>query len=463
MAIFIPRNSNEIIREMLGKLLNRTELSDISTSSTVYHIIQSVALELANMETRFLNIRNGYSLENAVGADLDARVAELPPGQVFRKRSSYAGGAVLTITRDNSIGDLIIPAGSIVSNSSTNVNYITSEEQTIPDGATTLENIFIIAQQPGTSGNCDIGKIDTIVDLPDTVIAVSNSAALTTGQNGETDSSLRARALRYVKSLGKCQKSALEFVGTSFISAEGQAAKFAKVWEDPNQLGYSELIVDDGAGFENQITNGTPVSGTVSTNGQLYLYHEFPAISSLLPGINFNITRAGDLVPLSSSQYTSIPERGIIFFNEGVLQAGDSWTIDNYSVYKGFIAGLQNEVEGSTNNSVFTLPGYRAAGTRVVVSPPVKNNLSFTVRITPNPSLNLKTVRNLIKQVVVNYVNNLDIGEPLIISKLTQVCQNTNLLVNVSIEDNDGGTLVDIYPNSTKTVLRTTENTITVL
>ena len=463
MAIFIPRNSNEIIREMLGKLLNRTDISDISTSSTLYHIIQSVGLELANMETRLLNIRNGYSLENAVGAELDARVAELPPGQVFRKRSSYAGGSVLTITRNTDVDNLIIPAGSIISNSSSNVNYIITEEQTIPDGDTSISNVFIICQQPGTSGNCDINQIDTIVDMPDTVISVSNSAALTTGQNSETDSSLRARALRFVKSLGKCQKSALEFIGTSFISAEGQSAKFARIWEDPNQLGYSELIVDDGAGFENQISPGTPVTGTVSANNQLYLYHEFPAVSTLIPGINFSITRDGNLLTLSSSQYKSIPERGIIFFSEGVLEAGDTWSIDNYSVYKGFISGLQNEVEGSTNNSVFTLPGYRAAGTRVVVSPPIKNNLSFTVRITPNASLNLKTVRNLIKQVVVNYVNNLDIGEPLIISKLTQVCQNTNLIVNISIEDNDGGALVDIYPNSTKTVLRTTENTITVL
>jgi hypothetical protein len=463
MAIFIPRNANEILREMLGKLLNRTELSDISTSSTLYHIIQSVALEIANTETRLLNIRNGYSLENAIGADLDARVAELPPGQVFRKRSAYAGGAVLTITRNNSTGDLIIPAGSIVSNSNTNINYIIPEEQTIPSGSTSISNVFVICAQPGTSGNIDIGQINTIVDMPEDVVTVSNTAAITTGQNAETDSSLRTRALRFVKSLGKCQKSSLEFLGTSFISQQGQSARFARIWEDPTQLGYSELIVDDGAGFENQATTGPIISGTITANSQLYLYHEFPATEPLVSGVNFSIIRGGTEIVLGNTQYKSIPERGIIYVEEGVLQTGDTWSINNYQVYKGFMAELQNEIEGSTNTSVFTLPGYRAAGTRVRVQPPTKQDLTFTVKLTPIASVNVKNIRNTLKQVIVNYVNSLDIGEPLIITKLTQVCQNTGLLINISIEDNDGGAFPDVYPSSNKTVLRTTENQITII
>ena len=463
MAIFIPRNANEILREMLGKLLNRTELSDISTSSTLYHIIQSVALEIANTETRLLNIRNGYSLENAIGADLDARVAELPPGQVFRKRSAYAGGAVLTITRNNSTGDLIIPAGSIVSNSNTNINYIIPEEQTIPNGSTSISNVFVICAQPGTSGNIDIGQINTIVDMPEDVVTVSNTAAITTGQNAETDSSLRTRALRFVKSLGKCQKSSLEFLGTSFISQQGQSARFARIWEDPTQLGYSELIVDDGAGFENQATTGPIISGTITANSQLYLYHEFPATEPLVSGVNFSIIRGGTEIVLGNTQYKSIPERGIIYVEEGVLQTGDTWSINNYQVYKGFMAELQNEIEGSTNTSVFTLPGYRAAGTRVRVQPPTKQDLTFTVKLTPIASVNVKNIRNTLKQVIVNYVNSLDIGEPLIITKLTQVCQNTGLLINISIEDNDGGAFPDVYPSSNKTVLRTTENQITII
>ena len=463
MAIFIPRNENEILREMLGKLLNRTELSDISTSSTLYHIIQSIALEVANIETRLLNIRNGYSLENAVGADLDARVAELPPGQVFRKRSSYAGGAVLTITRNTAVGELVIPAGSLVSNSASNINYIIPEEQTIPNGSTSISNVFIISAQPGTAGNVDIGQITNIVDMPTDVITVSNTAAITTGQNAETDSSLRSRALRFVKSLGKCQKSSLEFLGTSFIAQQGQSARFARLWEDPIQLGYSELIVDDGAGFENQASTGETILGTISADNQLYLYHEFPATEPLVCGTHFSIIRGGNEIFLGSTQYKSIPERGIIYFEEGVLQAGDEWSVNNYQVYKGFMAELQSEIEGSTNTSVFTLPGYRAAGTRIRVQPPSKQDLTFTVKLTPIASVNIKNIRNVLKQVIVNYINSLDIGEPLIITKLTQVCQNTGLIVNISIEDNDGGAFPDVYPSSTKTVLRTTDNQITII
>jgi len=126
------------------------------------------------------------------------------------------------------------------------------------------------------------------------------------------------------------------------------------------------------------------------------------------------------------------------------------------------MAELQQEIEGTTNTSVFTLPGYRAAGTRIRVQPPSKQDLTFTVRLTPIASVNIKNIRNVLKQVIVNYINSLDIGEPLIITKLTQVCQNTGLIVNILIEDNDGGAFPDVYPASNKAVLRTTDTQITI-
>jgi len=461
MAIFEPRNSQQILRSLLGRVLNRTDLSDINVGSTLYTLMQTVAIEMANVETRLNNIRNGYSIQTASGAELDARVAELPPGTIFRKKAGYAGGAVLTINRTDTSAELIIPAGAIVQNDNTGIQYVTIEQLTLPIGTSQLQNVFIIANTPGTVGNADAGQITTNITMTgiDTVI---NEMSITSGVNEESDGALRARALKFVKSLGKCQRNSLEYLGESFVSSNGQTVKFARVYEDTFKPGYCELIVDDGAGMLNQDVAGTTTSGTVGVNGQLYIFHESPATHELIAGENFIITRGGNELVLNSTQYRSIPERGLIYFNEGVLQAGDTWQVNDYRVFKGYIADLQEEIEGVNNISQLAIPGYRAAGTRVKVDIPVVEELSFKIQLSVKPGLIVKSVRNVIRTVISNYINNLPIGEPLIVTRLIQVIQNTNLVITCSITDNNGDILTDTYPNSLKSVLRTKENLITV-
>lgn len=461
MTIFQPRNSQQILRGLLGRVLNRTELSDVNVGSTLYTLMQTVAIELANVETRLNNIRNGYSIQSASGAELDARCAELPPGTIFRKKAGYAGGAVLTINRDDSSAQLIIPAGSVVQSSISGVEYTTVEQITMAIGVATLENQFIVAKIAGTTGNADVGDIVNIIKM-DGVTSVTNTGAITSGVNEETDGALRSRALKFVKSLGKCQRNSLEYLGESFVSESGQTAKFSRIYEDINIPGYCQLIVDDGQGFTNQDTVGTTSSGIVGNNGQLYIWHESPATEELKCGTNFTILRDGDAIILDQSQYKSIPERGLIYFNEGVLQTGDEWSVNNYRIYKGFIADLQNEIEGYNNIGQLAIPGYRAAGTRVKVDIPTLQNISFKIELSVNPGLNINNVRNAIKTIVVNYINNLPIGEPLIVTKLIQTIQNSDIVISCKILDNNNALLTDTYPNTLKTVLRTNNNLITV-
>ena len=99
MAIFVPRNPQQVLREMLGKVVNRTELSDVQVGSSLFTLLNAMAHEVANTEARMFNLRASFALENAEGEDLDARVSELPPIGISRKKSSNASGSVLKITR----------------------------------------------------------------------------------------------------------------------------------------------------------------------------------------------------------------------------------------------------------------------------------------------------------------------------------------------------------------------------
>ncbi len=461
MAVFTPRNSSEILRELLGKLLNRTELSDISAGSTVFSLMNSVAVELANVETRLNNIRNGYSLQTAVGTELDARCAELPPGTIFRKKASFAGGSVLSVSREDATEELIIPAGSLIQNATSSALYQIPQQVILAVGETQKDDIYIIANSAGSASNAEIGQITTNINI-EGIDSLTNSKSLTTGLDEESDGFLRARALKYVKSLGKSTKDALEYLGESFISNDGQAAKFSRIYEDLKQPAYTELILDDGNGLINQETTANTASGDVYSTSQRLIYHERPATEPILPGQLAISDINGNTKIVTTNDYVSIPERGIIFFNQGFLEPGDTWSINNYKIYKGLIADLQEEIEGNNNITQLANPGYRAAGTRVRVLPPVVETLTFTVQITPNSGLNLNNTKNSIRNLIVAYVNNLPIGEPLIISKLNQILQNSGLILTCIIQDNDGGALADIYPAELKNVLRTNNNLITV-
>jgi len=457
MAVFSPRTSEQILREMLGKLINRTDLSDINVGSSIYTILQAVALEIGNLESRLNNIRNGYSLFTATGAELDARCQELPPGTIFRKKESNAGGAVLTINRatTDTANNLIIPAGSTVRSSKNGLIYFTNTSVTIPSGQSSIENVFIVCSTPGTAGNAEINTIDQIENMPNAVISVNNTGIIDNGIDSESDAFLRARAIKYVKSLGKCQKTALEYLGQTYQSSTGQTAKFAALNEDPTTPGLSQLIVDDGGGMVNQSTVGETTNGTIGKNNQIYLWHQRPAVSPITPDQIEIFGPDDELKTITANDYISIPERGLIYFkNPGILEEGDTWSIKNYNVYQGYIAELQAEIEGTNNRSGFTHAGYRAAGTRVIVSPPVLDLINIKLSISVRPGVSVKNAQNTIKNTLFNYINNLNIGQPLIATRLVQVIQNTGLVVDCSVYNEAQQPFVIINPSTSKSVIR---------
>ena len=457
MAVFSPRTSEQILREMLGKLINRTDLSDINVGSSIYTILQSVALELGNLESRLNNIRNGYSLFSATGAELDARCAELPPGTIFRKKESNAGAAVLTISRaaTDTANNLIIPAGSQVRSSKNGLIYFTNSLVTIPAGQSSIENVFIICTTPGTAGNADINTIDQIENMPNAVISVNNTGVIDNGIDNESDAFLRARALKYVKSLGKCQKTALEYLAQSYTSGNGQSIKFSLLYEDPITPGYSQLIVDDGAGMVNQSVLGDTTTGTVGRNSQIFFWHQRPATAPITPEQITIRDVSNNIKPITANDYISIPERGLIYFkNPDILEEGDTWTIQGYNVYQGYISDLQAEIEGTNNRSGFALAGYRAAGTRVQVVPPVLDLVNIKLNISVKSGVSVKSAQSTIKNTLFNYINNLNIGQPLIAIRLIQVIQNTGLVVDCNVYNEAQQLFQIINPSTQKSVIR---------
>ena len=298
--------------------------------------------------------------------------------------------------------------------------------------------------------------------MPDTVIEVTNTSQINNGLDREDDASLRNRAMRYINSIGRVSKSALEFLGTSFRSTDNVSFKFAKVFEDPEHPGLAELVVDDGTGLRQPPSEVVAdVSYTISGNGSRFITHQRPAIAPLRES-QIRITRNNVEEAVVPSDYVSIPERGIVFFKEGVLQDGDRVTIRNIRVYRGLMAELQNEIEGNVNNGAI-LTGFRAAGCRVRVVPPLITEFGVDVRIIIRPDQNSEPMKQQIKEAIVDYINRLDIGEECRPSALTTHLMTTQPVLSVSLfKPNTDNALETHYPQSAKHVLRANEGDINV-
>ena len=214
---FTARAPLVILRDLIGMTVGRTSLDDVAEGSVLYTILAAIAQEIANEERYIEKVRNAYFFEGAVGPLLDERVAELPPVGVTRITATPSAGSVLKITRTDTVNALLIPAGSTVGDAEGRV-WRTTNDATIPPGDAEIEGVHIVSTDIGEATNVTTGAIITPIDMPDTVIGITNTGPLINGQDQETDESLRQRARLYLASLARCTPSALRYAALSSVT-----------------------------------------------------------------------------------------------------------------------------------------------------------------------------------------------------------------------------------------------------
>lgn len=453
---YLPRNTTEIVRSLRAGIIGRTKVNDLNRGSALSLILSSFAEEIASIERRLFIFKESFSMNGAIGSDLDARVAQLPPVGISRITNTNASGAALRIERDptDTSEVLVIPAGSTVSRRD-GVEYRTTVEQVMGVGVSTLRNVPIVSLEPGKAGNASVGSITTASGMPSGIISVTNELALTNGTDRETDEQLRNRALTYLKSLSRCSPSSIEYLGTSFIGSNGERLTYARIYEDPALPGYAELVVDDGSGLISSAISkpGAAVTSVVTTGGQASVYHEAPATTPIAASM-VSVSRAGSAVSISQDSFDSVPERGVLYFKPGVVQAGDVVSISGYRVYTGIISELQQEIEGDPSD-FNRLTGFRAAGTRLAVKPVVPEFLQLDMALTAVSATDYPVVEQRVLTAISGYVNALSPGETLYISRLVELCVSVSGVRDVRFFKAGTTDAADnISPSSARGVLR---------
>ena len=429
---FEPRLKDEILQDLMSSVIQRSNLSDTNQGSAVLSILGAFADELEGIEYRLKRIRDSFTLRGATGSDLDERVSDLPGGSVTRLEASAASGACLKIKRkvDPNTGvapvtPLVVPAGSTYSRTDVpGIMYVQSADVTI--AANQLEYpvgnqpyINVVANVFGSPGNCDSGSINVVKTAPDDIESVTQLIALSSGLDRETDDSLKYRAIAFISGLARCNKKAIEAMVRGYTSADGIQVRDVGIYEDINFPGLTYVTVDDGTGFQGFIKDGKEVAGTVPTGSSapVTLFHEMPATAPIGSN-NFLIKKVGEPVysfaplnPDGSPRWISIPERGILYPDATLLSPGDDWIIAGYTVYTGPIAEIQAKIEGDPGDFTAS-PGYRAAGTRVIVKAAHATYLAtMTVNIGLEVGFSFTEVAQALKEEIVEWFKTLSPGE----------------------------------------------------
>lgn len=259
------RRRDEIFRDIINAVVARTDLSDVTDTSTVKHTAGAVARQIAEVYFQFTRLAALFDFNEASGVDLDERSKEIFGGTRPRLGARRAVGK-LTFSRSTATPAAVsVATGSAGKDSEENI--VESVEVTTILASATSAVAAARARDPGAAGNVESGAL-VWVGKPVGVDTIEVSQAFTGGRDRETDDEFRARLLALVGSLSRCTPQALEFGVLDAIDPDGsgRSIQYAHVYEDSAAPGTAEVFIDDGAGT---VETSEEVEGVESSSGTL--------------------------------------------------------------------------------------------------------------------------------------------------------------------------------------------------
>lgn len=362
----------------------------------------------------------------------------------------YATGAVVldttgdvpdtdtAITADYTplLGAVTIPAGTVVTQQTSDQDYATSASTSIAAGATESPSVAIVAVVAGTAGNTDAETIKGFSPITG-VETFLNDTACTGGQDEETDAQFRDRIKAYLRSLPRGTPDALKFavLGVavdgygSIVAAEvveGVSSERGQVW----------IYVDDGNGTI-EVTDdnaGSPETLVTATGGELRLFTDHKPVKEggsvaatftwtpIATGVPGTLIEGDDYyLNYATGQLTLRPGGSAGILTTG-LSVGDTVT-GEYEWYTGLIAEAQKVVDGDPTDRT-NYPGYRAAGTQVFVIAPTVYQQLIVASVTVEDGYDVASVLEKASAAINRYINGLGINGDVVFSELVHQVQS---------------------------------------
>lgn len=339
----------QILAQMIAKVVTRTNLSDIADTSAWKHVLAASARQDDEQYYQMALLLQLFSIDSATGDDLDERAKDIQPAVITRIAASKATGNVV-FSRAGTSGTVTIPIGTRIKTES-GVLFVTTTTGTItPYSAEQISghglgrdsnSVSAIAVNPGKDGNASANTIQKFVSKPAGVDEVTNPTAFSKGLDKESDDAFRKRIKDFVSGLARCTVQAMEagLIGQQDPDTT-TTILFAKVIEDQINRGDVTVYVDDGTGTAEAIVDAaTTIAATYTWNGtttvttgdtsevsagewiRLDSDGQWFEIDSIVPNTSITVLNPGsDTIPTGATQSSKATD----IITEGLSPGGEA-------------------------------------------------------------------------------------------------------------------------------------------
>lgn len=409
---YTPELPPEIRRRWVTRFVGLSKLRDLAEGDDFGTFFGVMADELSSHQQLLKEFIDGHFLD-AKGEVLDERIAQLPGGFRPRQGAKAARGGGITLYREDASQSEVYDPGSITlgRSSAPSLSYLNFGTVTFAPGVYSVSGITVICTSTGVTGNAPANGVDTLLGATGTIYRVVSDLPVTGGFDREEDNELQARAKLWVRSLTRTTPDAIVAIAMNFESSDGETLRNSPptLWEDPDNRGYCELIIDNGFGFVGYTRDAATTTGvfpSVDGTPRFQLPFEYPAVSP--PVLSIEGVEATPPHP----DYVTLEERGLIITRESPMYldvtAGNTWEIGGHKVLFGFPAELQAYVEQNC----------RAAGNRVRVVLPDPQPIQISANVTVEDGYTFEDVFDRIKRGITIYMARLPPGQPLLFFRL---------------------------------------------
>ncbi|WDZ97993.1 baseplate J/gp47 family protein [Herbaspirillum sp. WKF16] len=246
-----------LVQEQVAAVQGKASaLVDLTIGSLLRAVLEATAGVALWLQGLILTLLVTTRAATASGTDLDTWMADYG---VVRLPAVAASGSV-TFSRFTASGAALVPVGALVQTGDGSQQFTVQLDTSNPaysaaQGGYVLANgvasisLTVAAVVAGSAGNVTAGSINTIAQAIPGIDTVTNGAALTTGQDAESDEALRARFIQYINSLSKATKAAVLYAVLS-LQQNVSAVIVENLTYAGNltQNGYFYAVVDDGTG-----------------------------------------------------------------------------------------------------------------------------------------------------------------------------------------------------------------------
>ena len=231
-------------------------------------------------------------------------------------------------------------------------------------------------------------------------------------------------------------------------NVDGRRIRASKLVDDPFTPAHAQLYVDDGAGtVETFATTGAIeiiVDSAIGGERRFHTRHK------PLMGEAWTLTHTPSGGPAhvltAGTDYIVTPSNGQIrlsadSFPDG-LGAGDRLTIDSYDYWTGLVAEAQRLVDGDPRDPV-AYPIWRGAAAFIRVVPPRSLGLVADIVAIVDEGHDRTTITTEVRAEILDYVNSLDIGAPVIVAEIIERAMAVDGMFDVEVIAPQGNVAVD--------------------